>query len=225
MLKAILFDFDGTLVNYVDSDIQSLRWLHTYTGASVPFEDFLGTAVDEIMRFHQLVDQNLIDPLLMHEFRLKNTFARYEIAWNNDLAHLYQGKLINACLPLAGIEALLQIIRPRVKLGLVTNAYNGVEQRARIKNSGLEKFFDCIVIAGDIGIYKPDSAIFLRALKQIDVPSGKALFVGDSVRHDILGAKSIGLKTVLFSKKQSNQADYTVEKVDELSHLLTQLTR
>ena len=69
MLEAILFDFDGTLVDFVESDIQSLRWLHGQTGVSVPFEDFLETAVAEIMRFHELVVQNQIGPLLMHSFR------------------------------------------------------------------------------------------------------------------------------------------------------------
>ncbi|NKQ35771.1 MAG: hypothetical protein HF973_09175 [Chloroflexi bacterium] len=79
MFEAILFDFDGTLVDFVDSDIQSLRWLHSYTGSPVCFDDFLETAVDEIMKFHQLVEANRIDPLLMHEFRLKRTFARHNM--------------------------------------------------------------------------------------------------------------------------------------------------
>jgi putative hydrolase of the HAD superfamily len=201
-----------------------LRWLHSHTGVAVCFEDFLETAVSEIMHFHQLVDENQIDPLLMHEFRLKNTFARYEIAWDDSITNLYQERLINACLPFAGVESLLQTIQPKVKLGLVTNAYDGVEQRARIKNSGLWEFFDCIVIAGEIDNYKPDPAIFLHAVNQIKAASGRTLFVGDSVRHDIVGAKSVGLTTVLFSKKQSDQADYIVDSIDALSRVLIQLT-
>lgn len=228
MLEAILFDFDGTLVDFVASDIQSLRWLHAYTGMSVPFEDFLETAVSEIMRFHQLVEENQIDPLLMHEFRLKNTLTQYEIPWENSLVNLYQEQLVKACLPVTGAETLLQTIRPRVKLGLVTNAYDGKEQRARIQNSGLNRYFDLIIVAGEIGVFKPDPAIFSYAVAHIKTNPGRTLFVGDSVRYDVEGAKAAGLMTLLLANgknKQSEKADFIVKNIaaliDLLDHLLT----
>jgi membrane protease YdiL (CAAX protease family) len=57
MFQAVLFDFDGTLVDFVAADIQSLKWLHSRTGSMVDFDDFLETAVAEIMSFHDLVAQ------------------------------------------------------------------------------------------------------------------------------------------------------------------------
>jgi len=94
MFKAILFDFDGTLVDFVASDIQSLKWLHSRTDSAIEFDGFLETSVDEIMRFHELVTKKEIDPLLMHEFRLRNTFARHNITWNNNYITLYRNKLL-----------------------------------------------------------------------------------------------------------------------------------
>ncbi len=47
MFKAILFDLDGTLVDYVESDIQSLRWLHSHIGANTSFDAFLDTSVED----------------------------------------------------------------------------------------------------------------------------------------------------------------------------------
>lgn len=44
MFEAILFDFDGTLVDYVDSHIRSLQWLHSQVGLSFLFDIFLNTA-------------------------------------------------------------------------------------------------------------------------------------------------------------------------------------
>jgi len=226
MFEAILFDFDGTLVNFVDSDIQSLKWLHSHTGSTVCFDDFLETSVDEIMRFHRLVAENKIDPLLMHEFRLKNTFIRNEMAWKDDYVNFYRNKLLGTCTPFKGGGKLLSGVKQKVKTGLITNAYDGEEQRERIRNSGLEAYFDLIVIAGDIGIYKPDPSIFFYALNRINVVPGKALYIGDSVTHDIVGAKSAGMKTALFSEhsnRDTDVADYIIGGVDELQDLLNQV--
>lgn len=83
MFEAIIFDFDGTLVDFIDSDMQSLRHLHSKTGTAVPFPDFFETAVEVIMRFHDLVDAAKIDPLSMHQYRLMNTCLKHKIPWDD----------------------------------------------------------------------------------------------------------------------------------------------
>jgi putative hydrolase of the HAD superfamily len=228
MFEAILFDFDGTLVDFVDSDIQSLQWLHAHVSASVPFEDFLETAVTEITHFHQLVDDGQIDPLLMHEFRLKRTFDKHEIPWRSDYLMDYKSKLVTACVPFEGVQAMLQSAKQKATLGLVTNAYDGQAQRKRIRNSGLENFFEAIIVAGEVGIYKPDPDIFLYALKSIGAVPSKTLFVGDSIKHDIAGAKMVGVTTVLFRKQangRSHYADYAVIGIEALRDLLNRMIK
>lgn len=226
MINAILFDFDGTLVDYVDTDICSLRWLHSHLGLSIPFETFLDTAVEEIMNFHELVDKKKIDPLSMHRFRLKRTFARYNLEWNDLFIELYQKRLIEQCTPFWGVEKLLSGIRKKVKTGIVSNAYDGFEQRERIRNSGIEDLFDVIIIAGDLGVFKPDPSIFSYALNCLNVSANQAVYVGDSVYYDVAGAKSAGMKTVLFNisrKKDSYVADYFALGIGELEEIFNQL--
>ncbi len=226
MFEAILFDFDGTLVDFVDSDIQSLRWLHSNVGSPVCFEDFLETAVDEIMAFHQLVEADKINPLLMHEFRLKRTFARHNITWRDHYVNFYRNKLIETCVSFPGVPRMLFAAKQKTKTGLVTNAYDGKEQRKRINHASLAAYFDTIVVAGEIGVYKPDPAIFLHSLDCLDAAPENSLFIGDSVTHDITGAKLAGMKTILFNNhsiKNSDAADYTVAEVEELQNLLNQL--
>ncbi|MCP4367844.1 MAG: HAD family hydrolase [Deltaproteobacteria bacterium] len=222
MFEAILFDFDGTLVDFVASDIQSLKCLHTHINSSVCFDDFLNTSVDEIMSFHRLVAEHKIDPLVMHKFRLQNTFSRHNLAWDDEYVDFYQDKLLKTCTPFNGVEKLLSGVKQKVKTGLITNAYDGQEQGERIRSSGLEIYFDLIVIAGDIGLYKPDISIFLYALNRLNVAPDRALYVGDSIKYDIVGAKAAGMKTTLFSKQSNrdcNVADYNVKGIDELQAL------
>jgi putative hydrolase of the HAD superfamily len=100
------------------------------------------------------------------------------------------------------------------------------EQMERIKSAGLEIYFDVIIVAGEIGIYKPNPAIFLSALNRINVSPEKALYIGDSLAYDVLGAKAAGLKTVLFNqntKRNSTDANYCVHGINELQTLFDQI--
>ena len=222
MIKAILFDFDGTLVDFVDADLQSLRWLHAHVGAAVSYAAFLETAVDAIMAFHQLVEEQTIDPLLMHSWRLQRTFAHYGLPWDPSYTDLYRAQLLEACVPFAGVEHLLAQLRRKGKTGLISNAYDAQEQRARIAHAGLDRYFDVIVIACEVGSYKPEPDIFWHTLTQLGVAPEDALYIGDSVTHDIAGAKAAGMQAVLLSRmpRDASAADYVVSSIAELHQLL-----
>ncbi len=225
MFEAILFDFDGTLVDFVDADLRSLRWLHAHSGAPVSCEAFLETAVDAIMAFHQLVEAQAIDPLLMHSWRLQHTFAHYGLPWDDSYTELYRAQLIEVCIPFAGVEPMLAQVRRKAKTGLISNAYDAQEQRARIAHAGLVSYFDSIVIACEVGSYKPEPDIFWHALAQLGVAPGDALYIGDSVTHDIAGAKAAGMQAALLSRtpRPAPLADYSVASIAELHQLLTQV--
>lgn len=226
MIEAIIFDFDGTLVDFINSDTQSLKHLHSITGSKVPFCDFFETAVEEIMRFHSLVDAAEIDPLSMHQYRLMNTCHKHKIPWNDHYLSFYKEQLLKTCVPFDGVENILSDIGHKVKLGIVSNSYDGIEQRERIRSSGLERYFDEVVVAGDVGIYKPDPGIFLYLLNRIRVAPEKSLYIGDSIKYDIEGAKTVGMHTVLFSyhsNRECSIADFTINGIKELRTLVDKL--
>jgi len=226
MFEAVLFDFDGTLIDFVEADSQSLQYLLNQTSSTIQFADFLDSSVAEIMNFHELVEKREIDPLQLYQFRLKNTFARYNIEWHEEYVDVYRDYFLARANLFPGVKPLLSALKQKVKIGLITNAYNGDEKRAHLKLTGLEPYFDVIVIAGEIGSFKPNPAIFRYALDRLDVLPERALFIGDSEAYDILGAHKAGLSTILISpdsQKKSDFADYNVRNIDELQALLDQL--
>lgn len=226
MIEAIIFDFDGTLVDYVDSDMKSLKHLHSVAEAKVSFDEFFETAVDEIMEFHRLVDQRLIDPLLLHRFRLEKTFKAHGMRWDDSALEVYKAEFFRTCVPFDGVVEILVQLREIFKLGLITNAYDGVEQRKRIAFSGLHNYFDEILIAGDVGVYKPDPKIFHTLLNRIGVVPENAIYIGDSIKHDVAGANAAGMKSVLFSKsseKLISEAHFHVHGVEGLETLASEL--
>jgi HAD superfamily hydrolase (TIGR01549 family) len=98
-----------------------------------------------------------------------------------------------------GVKELLADLRPHYKLGLLTNGRSDM-QWEKIGALGLNDMFDAIVVAGDIGIYKPDSRAFRHLLGRLDVPAAQSLFVGDSYDTDILGAHNAGMVTAWISR-------------------------
>lgn len=95
---------------------------------------------------------------------------------------------------------ILDVLHRIYPLAIVTDAQSGYV-RGELHKVGLLNYFNPIVISGDHGFSKPDPRLFQIALDQMDVTSEHALFVGDNLHRDILGARQIGMTTVLFNPK------------------------
>lgn len=84
-------------------------------------------------------------------------------------------------------------------IALVTNS-SSRSQRARLASVGLDGAFDHLVISGELGIAKPDAAIFDEALARLEVSANDAWHVGDSLSTDIGGAAAAGIRAVWLNR-------------------------
>lgn len=82
-------------------------------------------------------------------------------------------------------------------LGVITNRSQPLEPDF-LERLGLAPFFDTVLTAAEVGIWKPDPRIFHLALEQLGVPPAQAWFVGDNYFADVQGARRAGLHAVLF---------------------------
>ena len=78
----------------------------------------------------------------------------------------------------------LEALRPRFKLGLVTNGPSRT-QRPKIEQFQLIDYFDLLIVSEEVGVAKPDPTIFAIALERLGVAPSEALFVGDSPEFDL----------------------------------------
>jgi putative hydrolase of the HAD superfamily len=99
-------------------------------------------------------------------------------------------------------QAMLQELRANYKLGLLTNGAPDL-QREKIELCNLAHYFDAIVVSGELGIGKPDPAIFTAILHDLAVSPQTAVMVGDSLRRDILGAARSGLRAIWINREGS----------------------
>ncbi len=224
MIRAAIFDFDGTLVDFTESDIAALKHVHKISGAVCSPNEFVDAAVEGIMKFHGMVNRGEIDPLMMFQYRLSYAFEKTKAVQDNGYTQQYRAKLLEETRASSGTAPLLGKLRTRLSVGLITNAYDGEMQRQRIERSGLGSFFDEILIAGEAGVSKPDPELFLLMSSKLGIPPEECIFVRDSPVYDIQGALSAGMKTVLFgSNRESDLPDYYARNIPELSLLMDRI--
>lgn len=97
------------------------------------------------------------------------------------------------------VHAFLADVRSNgILIALVTNS-SSRSQRERLSSIGLGGAFDHLVIPGELGIAKPDAAIFHEALSRLEVSASDAWRVGDSLSTDIGGAAA-GIRRVWLNR-------------------------
>jgi len=113
-----------------------------------------------------------------------------------EVADYYTWEKESAVAPFPGaIDTLLALRARGVRLGLISNGSSSF-QRKKLLRFDLERFFEVILIEGELGFGKPDPRIFQQALDQLRVSADDAWMVGDNLQADIAGAKQVGLLTV-----------------------------
>jgi putative hydrolase of the HAD superfamily len=96
-------------------------------------------------------------------------------------------------------HALLDSLRARgLKTGVVANAWpeDGRLLRRDAEELGVAQRMDVLVFSTDVGVRKPDPAIFLHALERLGVDAVDAVHVGDRLDVDVQGAANLGMTTV-----------------------------
>lgn len=94
-----------------------------------------------------------------------------------------------------GAIELLQWLRGRVYLGLITDGYRTI-QRKKLERLGVEPLFDRVQISEEERACKPFAAAFRRSLDAAGVAAGEAVMIGDNANSDIRGALGVGMRAV-----------------------------
>lgn len=109
-------------------------------------------------------------------------------------------------------EAMAGVRRAGWRLGVVTNGPS-LLQRGKVTHMGLEELVDAVIISGEVGIDKPDPAIFALAADRLRVPAGSGWMVGDNPESDIGGAHQAGLRSVWLHRGRTWDQEWPADLV------------
>ena len=113
----------------------------------------------------------------------------------------------------ASSHALLEALRSRgLKLALVSNTASPLWLLEPVlERQGLLERVDAVVLSSEVGKRKPHPAIFERALAELGIKAGEAVFVGDRLEADVVGASRVGMRTVQALWFRADDAPVDVE--------------
>jgi HAD superfamily hydrolase (TIGR01549 family) len=214
-VTAVVFDLDGTLCYYSvsvrDAIAESLYRLGQ-PGDLVGDLDAAAERYDAL--WDEIESKDRFEPgsnpvLAMREQIWTRLLAEQEIT-NPDLAReiaMEYTQIRVASIQLcSGACDLLADLKRTYRLGLLTNGPSGM-QWPKIEQLEIAPLFDAIVVAGDVGIYKPDARVFHVLLDRLNVNPAEALYVGDSYRMDVVGAKGAGMQSVWVRNGNNSETD------------------
>lgn len=120
----------------------------------------------------------------------------------------------------------LEYLRPRYRLYILSNGFTELQAR-KMQSAGIVHYFDGVVLSEDIGVNKPNPAIFKHALRVAGVNAAEALMIGDNFEVDIEGAQRVGIDQVYYdvahlalSEKHHSPPTYTIDSLLELKDIL-----
>jgi len=214
-LKAILFDLDNTLIDFMYFKKETAK-----AAAKAMVQKGLPATESKIYkRIFEIYDEYGIE--------YQKTFYQVIKPYNLEVGRAeriqqaaivaYLKRKFEVLRTYPSVKPILKKLKKKYTLAIVTDApRNKAWQRLVI--CGMDDIFEVVVTTDDAGQKKPHRAPFEMALKKLKIKPSEALFVGDNVDRDMLGAKALGMKTCLAeygaerTKARKAKTDYKIRE-------------
>ena len=230
-VKAVLFDFGDTLVSFEDFDYEAcLTALHQTLAENeivVPYQKFKKT----YFKVRDYLYREGDSPFKEFNFRVRVSRVLNELGFDLNptdpeiisSVEAFMRPLIKSLKLEKHVHMVLQELKKKYRLALVSNFAYPPAIKQTLQKFHLSKFFDAVVISGDIGWRKPSPKIFEKGLKALHVSASEAVFVGDAPFHDIAGARHVGMKTVLLRRRIGEEETVDTGNPDKIISGLEEL--
>lgn len=184
MIKGILFDIDGTLVD--SNDAHALAWVEALKEAKIPADlttirKMIGMGGDQLLPKVGIFPEN-------------ERFSQLQ----KRRGEIFRTKYLSSLQAFDGAKALLERVKDKgLKFAAATSA-SSKDLGAILKQCDLEGYFRNYTTSDDAALSKPEPDILLTALEMIHLAPEEAILVGDTP-YDIYSGKRAGLETIAFT--------------------------
>ncbi len=120
-------------------------------------------------------------------------------------------------------EGTLRRLAERYKLALISNTMSD-QPREMLEETGLDSLFETIICSRDLGIRKPNPAIFKYVMDKVGVQPGETVHVGDSVEADMEGASGSGITSIwIRTPDQGYWSGHAISSICDLPRFLEKM--
>lgn len=220
MIKTILWDIDGTVLDFLTAEKNSLR---------ACFEKFnLGVCSDEMIAKYSRINQSYWERLERGELNKSQVLTQRFVEFLNGenitaidartLSREYESGLADTIVFIDNADRLLKALSKNYNQYAVTNGAFAVQQK-KLKKSGLIDVFDGVFISDEVGFEKPSKSFFDYVMDNIKpCEKDEIMIVGDSLTSDMQGGNNIGIKCYWYNPK--NMVNTKNVKIDYEIHNL-----
>jgi putative hydrolase of the HAD superfamily len=217
MIKAVIFDLDNTLVDFMAMKRQAITAaIDAMIDAGLKLtREEVQSRIDAIYKERGMEFQNVFDQLLYDVFQKVD----YKILSAGIIA--YRKAREAALVPYTHVNmTLIELVKRGIKLAVVSDA-PGREAWLRLCYLNFHHIFDHVITFDDTRERKPSPVPFRKALELLNVQPSEAIMVGDWAERDMVGAAQVGMITVFarygdtFGTVESN-AQYDINDASEL---------
>lgn len=210
-MKYILFDLDGTLTDPKEGIIKCVQYALRDFGIERDGEElmsFIGPPLKEqFMNYAHLTEEEAVRAVEKYRERFAPIGVFENCAYD-------------------GITGMLKVLKDSGKILALATSKPQVFADQIIKKYGIEPYLNVAVGSELDGRRSRKSEVILEALCRLSAEKSEAVMVGDR-EHDIIGAKEAGIISVgvrfgyaADGELEKAGADYIVDSVEELTHLL-----
>ncbi|MCH3880851.1 YjjG family noncanonical pyrimidine nucleotidase [Tenacibaculum aquimarinum] len=198
-IKHVFFDLDHTLWDFDKNSELTFQEVFQELEISIKVNDFLEVYMPINLNYWRLFREEKVSKSKLRYGRLKDSFNALEFTISdgkiNKIADLYIEYLPNYNYLLEGTLDLLDYLKSKYKMHIITNGFDEV-QHLKIKKSGLNSYFDKIITSESVGVKKPNPKIFEFALNQANTIPQESIMIGDSYDADVIGALEFGMMAI-----------------------------
>jgi len=203
-IKHVFFDLDHTLWDFDANSDQSFRFIFDKLNIDLDFSMFSGYYYPINEYYWKLFREDNVSKKDLRFGRLNDTFKKMNHsisdAMINKLSEAYIDNLSNYNLLIEGALDILDYLKPKYNLHIITNGFQEV-QGLKMEKSGLNAYFETVITSEEVGVKKPNPKIYNYALKTCNAMASESIMIGDNYEADVIGAIDSGLDAIFYNFK------------------------
>lgn len=223
--KALLFDVDGTLLDFDRAEEMGLKAVLKAYGLK-PSRENLDCYIEMNKKLWSRFEEGNLSKEELVNNRFHDYFARFGLlADGKEAEKLYRGYLNQGAFLIDGAVAVCEYLKDRYEMYIVTNGVSAT-QHARLRASSLDRFFKDIFVSEDAKSQKPSKEFFKYCFERIpDFSPQDLLIIGDSLTSDIRGGNLSGIDTCWYNPNKLEKlpgilVNYEIRRLEELKKFL-----
>ncbi|MHA1944541.1 MAG: HAD family hydrolase [Candidatus Hodarchaeales archaeon] len=233
MIKGIVFDIDGTLLQHDLAVKISLKHLYSFVKNKISYSSFKEFLTLWKVKSNQYMNEYLNGKISFEEqrtLRVQSVLGSWDYNLSSNEAmeafKIYLVKYEQNWMLYNDVLPCLNIVK-NFPLGVISVG-EGEQQRSKLTFTKIEPFFDSIIISGEVGLRKPLPEIFQRSAKELNLSLNEILYVGDHLEIDALGALNAGMYGVWINRTEQihKKSDIRmISKLTDLPHVIEHLQK